>query len=205
MRPFANTLLGCMLLLGHVSAGCKYPNRQSRYMDSFLADGVAYTACKNNFTFTDRTALCQCSKDTLIEFEGCDHAWITPWLNTVARDKLQNCGAVSSGSFTSASSPSGSESSWMQSSPSSVHSIEESGSFQSQHLTAVQMTFVVISIISCCLCCCTVGGLFLIVKSRGKQKASRYNDYEDEDEDEYAEDDYENPYQGDQYEGEYAQ
>jgi hypothetical protein len=147
MRHFANTLLGFMLLWAHVSAGCKYPNRQSRYMDQFLADGAAYTACKNNYTIADQTALCQCSKDALIEFEGCEHAWITPWLNTVARDKLQNCGAVSSGSFTSASS--GSESSLMQSSPSSVHSIEESGSSQSQHLTAIQVARP-----CCCSCKC---------------------------------------------------
>jgi len=190
----------CAALAGSAHSACFLPDSVAG-QDQFQAVNMAYIECKR-VSGIDQQALCTCSSNQMVQVQGCNYAWINPWISTVMRDKGKFCGAASSGSM--ASSLSGSDGSSPSIGTSSQASSANSGS-SNQNLTTPQKLFFLAVAVCCCLCVCGgLGGLYAMNKGAFKSKKTKPKqyDYEDDDQQDYEAQQYDQQF-GDQGAGDY--
>jgi len=187
-------LAACAAFVDVARGGCPWPNNLQGQND-FQPVARDYHGNKT-LAAGDDTALCTLATNQLTQAEGCDYDWIYAWLQTVQTDKVNYCGAASSGSFRS--SLSGSDTS-IPSSDSSFYSGDSSVSSVSWKLLTWQQKLFWWVIFICIFCClCAVAGVLIANTSKkGKKKQQQqYDQYDDQD---YEAQQYDQNYGGEQY------
>lgn len=181
-----SVLAVCAVVVG-VARACPWPNNVQGQND-FQPVARDYHGNKTAL-YGNGQGLCLLAETQLAQAAGCTYPWIYAWLQTVQKDKVDYCGAASSGSFRS--SLSGSDTSI----PSSDSSFTSNSS--NSTLTWQQKLFWVALI--CCIVCCicgVVGGVIAMTKGKKKAKKQEYYPEEEEQQD-YEAQQYDQGYQGD--------